>query len=109
MIRIIDIIVWIMGIRKPFIELHNSIIIRNRDNPAMEFYHSIMENHDWIMKIHKSVTFRKLHNSKLWSSIIRIMELHKRFSSSAQPRTLTHTPTHPSIIDKRGKFLKNRG
>ena len=37
MIRIIDILNRIMGVRKSFIELHNSIIIRNLDNPAMEF------------------------------------------------------------------------
>ena len=47
-----------------------------------------MENHNSIMKIHKSVTFRKLHNSKLWSSIIRIMELHKRLSSLVQHRMM---------------------
>ena len=35
-----------MGVHKSFIELHNSIIIRNLDNPAMEFYNSIMENHN---------------------------------------------------------------
>ena len=46
MIRIIDIINWIMGVHKSFIELHNSIIIRNLDNPAMEFYNTIMENHN---------------------------------------------------------------
>ena len=37
MIRIIDIINQIMGVHKSFIEHHNSIIIRNLDNPAMEF------------------------------------------------------------------------
>ena len=40
------------------------------------------------MKIHKSVTYRKLHNSKLWSSIIRIIELHKRLSSLVQHRMM---------------------
>ena len=46
MIRIIDIINWIMGVHISFIKLPNSIIIRNLDNPAMEFYNSIMENHN---------------------------------------------------------------
>ena len=46
MIRIIDIINRITGVHKSFIELHNSIIIRNLDNPAMEFYNSIMDNHN---------------------------------------------------------------
>ena len=36
----------IMGVHKSFIELRNSIIIRNLDNPAMEFLDSIMENHN---------------------------------------------------------------
>ena len=46
MIRIIDIINRIMGVHKSFIELHNAIIIRNLDNLAMEFYNSIMDNHN---------------------------------------------------------------
>ena len=46
MIRIIDFINRIMWVHKSFIELHNSIIIRNLDNPAMEFYNLIMENHE---------------------------------------------------------------
>ena len=70
MIRIIDIINRIIGVHKSFIELHNSIIIRN------------------FMNIHKSITFRKLHNSKLWSSIIRIRDLRKRLSSLAQHRMM---------------------
>ena len=37
MIRIIDTINRIMGVHKSFIELHNSMIIRNLDNPATEF------------------------------------------------------------------------
>ena len=37
MIRIIDIINRIMGVHISFIELYNSIIIRNLDNAAMEF------------------------------------------------------------------------
>ena len=80
------------------------------------------------MKMHKSVPFRKLHNLKLWSSIIRIMELHKRLSSLAQHRMMyiyiyasnqclsnskvitlpyaPHAPPYTHIIDKWGKQIK---
>ena len=65
--RIMDIHNWIMDIHKKIMDIHKSI---------SHIHNSIMDIHNSIMDIHKWIAFMDIHNSNLWISIMRIMDIH---------------------------------
>ena len=42
----------------------------------MDLHNQILDPHDSIMDLHKSVAIMDIHNSYLWISTIRIMVVH---------------------------------
>ena len=66
--RIMDIYNIIMDIRNIIMDIHKSI---------SDIHNSIMDIYNWIMDIHKWIAFMDIHKSKLWISIIRIVDIHK--------------------------------